>query len=111
MPSCLLTYDSLAGLKEHIDTFMYHNVSGELLLQLTKKDIEEELEIKKLGHRELLYDEIVKLKQMAARRGARGLSEGYARISQPPQSQVHPPLHHASPLSPPPHHIIIPLPL
>lgn len=33
------------GLGEHVDTFLYHNINGNLLLQLSRKELEEDLEV------------------------------------------------------------------
>ncbi len=71
-----------------------------MLLQLTRTDFEGDVElcvyiyvythtqIKKFGQRELLLDEIAKLRHINARKGARGLSEGRASASLRPADQA-----------------------
>jgi hypothetical protein len=34
-----------AGLQELVDTFLYHNITGDMLLQLTRKELEDDLEV------------------------------------------------------------------
>ena len=53
------------GLRQYANTFLHHGVTGRVLLRLTERKVKEDLEVRKLGDRECLLEELEELQDIA----------------------------------------------
>ncbi|EKX48624.1 hypothetical protein GUITHDRAFT_105768 [Guillardia theta CCMP2712] len=64
------------------DSFLFHNVNGDLLLDLTAEDLVDDLGVDKLGHRMQILDEIAYLKKICYKsaRSSKGLARNQMNL-------------------------------
>jgi len=74
------------GLRPYAKNFLHHGVTGRVLLRLTERKIKEDLEVRKLGDRECLLEELEELQDIAGPQSRAGGHPGASSAGRRPQS-------------------------